>query len=47
VIDLTSAASSAPIISALVNAGAEVEEVRKEKASLEDVFLELMEEEDR
>jgi ABC-2 type transport system ATP-binding protein len=34
-----------PLVSLLVHAGAEVEEVRKGKASLEDVFLTLMEEE--
>ena len=35
----------APLVSLLVGAGAEVEEVRRGKASLEDVFLTLMEEE--
>ena len=35
----------APLVSALVGAGAEIEEVRKGKASLEEVFLTLMEEE--
>ncbi len=35
----------APIVSLLVSEGAEVEEVRRDKASLEDVFLTLMEEE--
>ena len=34
----------APLVSLLVNAGAQVEEVRKGKASLEEVFLALMEE---
>ncbi|MEO8972720.1 MAG: ABC transporter ATP-binding protein [Ktedonobacteraceae bacterium] len=36
-----------PLVSLLVHAGAEVEEVRKGKASLEDVFLTLMEEENK
>ena len=36
-----------PLVSLLVHAGAEVEEVRRGKASLEDVFLTLMEEEQR
>ena len=35
----------APLISLLVMEGAEIEEVRRDKASLEDVFLTLMEEE--
>lgn len=35
----------APLVSLLVNAGVQVEEVRKGKASLEEVFLTLMEEE--
>jgi ABC-2 type transport system ATP-binding protein len=35
----------APLITLLVNAGVEVEEVLKDKASLEEVFLKLMEEE--
>ena len=34
-----------PLVRLLVQAGAEVEEVRRGKASLEDVFLTLMEEE--
>src|SRR5205809_1035694 len=34
----------APLVSMLVGAGAEIEEIRKERASLEDVFLTLMEE---
>ena len=37
--------STAPIINFLVSNGTQVEEVRREKASLEDVFLKLMEEE--
>src|SRR5438105_11431937 len=36
-----------PLVSLLVQAGAEVEEVRRGKASLEDVFLSLMDEEQR
>ena len=35
----------APLISLLVSEGAQVEEVRRDRASLEDVFLTLMEEE--
>ena len=38
-------APTAPLVSLLVGAGVEVEEVRRGKASLEDVFLTLMEEE--
>ncbi len=34
-----------PLVRLLVQAGAEVEEVHRGKASLEDVFLTLMEEE--
>ncbi len=44
-IHLREETSIAPLISLLVNAGVEVEEVRKGRASLEDVFLTLMEEE--
>ena len=33
-----------PLVAMLVGAGAEIEEIRKENASLEDVFLTLMEE---
>jgi ABC-2 type transport system ATP-binding protein len=35
---------AAPLVAALVGAGAEIEEVRRGQASLEDVFLSLMEE---
>ena len=35
----------APLINRLVGAGAQIEEVRRERASLEEVFLKLMEEE--
>jgi ABC-2 type transport system ATP-binding protein len=37
-------AATAPIVALLVQHGAEVEEVRKDRSSLEDVFLTLMEE---
>jgi hypothetical protein len=37
----------APLVSLIVQSAAEVEEVRRGKASLEDVFLTLMEEEQR
>ncbi len=43
-VDLAPGADVAPIIAALVGAGASVEEVRKGAASLEEVFLTLMEE---
>ena len=42
---LKDGAGMAPLVSLLVMEGAEIEEVRREKASLEDVFLTLMEEE--
>jgi ABC-2 type transport system ATP-binding protein len=45
VIDLTQPSSSAPIVSLLVNAGAQIEEVRKGKVDLEDAFLSLLDEE--
>ncbi len=44
-VDLQGEGEVAPLIGLLVNAGAQVEEVRKGKASLEEVFLTLMEEE--
>ena len=44
-IDLQENAAVASLISLIVSAGAEVEEVRKGQASLEEVFLTLMEEE--
>ena len=44
-IELRSHAQLAPLVSLLVTAGAQIEEVRKGKASLEEVFLTLMEEE--
>lgn len=43
VVDLCEEADTAPLVSLLVNAGAEIEEVRRGKASLEDVFWDLME----
>jgi ABC-2 type transport system ATP-binding protein len=43
-IDLRHEAATAPLVGLLVGAGAEVEEVRRGKASLEEVFLTLMEE---
>jgi ABC-2 type transport system ATP-binding protein len=42
---LSQEAATAPLISLLVGAGAQVEEVRRGKASLEEVFLTLMDEE--
>jgi len=44
-LDVRAEMETAPLISLLVNAGAQVEEVRRGKASLEEVFLTLMEEE--
>jgi ABC-2 type transport system ATP-binding protein len=45
VIDLKREVEIAPLIGLLVNSGAQVEEAHKGKASLEEVFLSLMEEE--
>jgi ABC-2 type transport system ATP-binding protein len=45
VIDLAGDVPVAPLVRLLVNAGAEVEEVRRGKASLEEAFLALLEEE--
>jgi ABC-2 type transport system ATP-binding protein len=45
VIDLRAETDTAPLITLLVRAGVQVEEVRRGKASLEEVFLTLMEEE--
>ena len=45
VIELHQETEAAPLVSLLVSAGAQVEEVRRGKASLEDVFLTLMHEE--
>jgi ABC-2 type transport system ATP-binding protein len=44
-IDLREGADTAPLVGLMVGAGVQVEEVRRGKASLEDVFLTLMEEE--
>jgi ABC-2 type transport system ATP-binding protein len=44
-IDLRETQESAPLVSLLVGAGVQVEEVHKGKANLEDTFLTLMEEE--
>ena len=44
-IDLRDGVDAAPLISLVVSAGIQVEEVRRSKASLEEVFLTLMEEE--
>lgn len=44
-IDLQSSTDPAPLVSLLVSEGAQVEEVRRGSASLEEVFLTLMEEE--
>ncbi len=44
-IDLLREAATSPLVSLLVSAGAQVEEVRRGKASLEEVFLTLMGEE--
>jgi ABC-2 type transport system ATP-binding protein len=45
VIHLGQETATAPLVSLLVGAGAEVEEVRRGKASLEEVFLTLVKEE--
>jgi ABC-2 type transport system ATP-binding protein len=45
VIDLSQESTAAPLVGLLVNAGGEVEEVRRGKASLEEVFMTLMDEE--
>ena len=44
-IDLREGTDVAPLVSLIVSAGVEVEEVRRGRASLEEVFLTLMEEE--
>jgi hypothetical protein len=45
VLDLKEAAETAPLVALIVKSGGAVEEVHKDKGSLEDVFLTLMEEE--
>lgn len=47
IVELESGARAAPIVAALVQAGAEIEEVRKGVASLEEAFLSLVETDDR
>lgn len=44
-IDLREGRDAAPLVSLVVSAGVQVEEVRRSKASLEEIFLTLMEEE--
>jgi hypothetical protein len=39
---LTDGASAAPLVALLVERGAEIEEVRRERPSLEETFLELV-----
>ena len=46
-IELRGESEIAPIVSLIVQSGGEIEEVRRGKASLEDVFLTLMEEENK
>ena len=45
IIDLRAETSLAPLVSLMVKTGAQVEEVRRDKVSLEEVFLTLTEEE--
>ena len=47
VMDLNDMTRSHEIVAHLVSAGVQVDEVRKEKADLEDVFLRMVEEENR
>lgn len=47
VMDLNDLTRSYEIVTQLVNAGVKIDEVRKEKADLEDVFLQLVDEEKR
>jgi ABC-2 type transport system ATP-binding protein len=47
VVHLERGASVAPMVAALVHSGAEIEEVRRDAASLEDVFMELIEDPNR
>lgn len=44
-VELEAQARGAPVVSALVGAGARIEEARRDRATLEEVFLSLMEEE--
>ena len=44
-IDMVEGADVAPLVSLVVNAGVQVDEIRRGQASLEEVFLTLMEEE--
>jgi ABC-2 type transport system ATP-binding protein len=41
-VELRTGADASPLVAAIVNAGAEVEEVRKARATLEDLFLDLV-----
>jgi ABC-2 type transport system ATP-binding protein len=43
-INLREETDTAPLVSLMVGAGVQIEEVRKDKASLEEVFLTLMQE---
>jgi ABC-2 type transport system ATP-binding protein len=43
-VELQENASISPLVPVLIGAGVEIEEIRREKASLEDVFMTLMEE---
>ena len=45
-LDLAHDASMAPVVTRLVASGAQVEEVRKQEATLEDAYLALMREEE-
>jgi len=47
ILDLDDLSRSHEIVTRLVNVGVQIDEVRKEKADLEDVFLQLVEEEKR
>jgi kynureninase len=47
VMDLTDLSRSHEIVTQIVSAGVQIDEVRKEKVDLEDVFLRLVEEERR
>jgi ABC-2 type transport system ATP-binding protein len=47
VMDLTDMSRSHEIVAQLVGVGVQIDEVRKEKADLEDVFLRLVDEEKR